>query len=40
VLLAGYPAIHAERRILAKLGHAGAQLPETGAQHHAAVSGD
>lgn len=34
VLLGTYPALHAERRIQAMLGHQGAQLPESGAEHH------
>jgi hypothetical protein len=35
VLLGTYPALHAERRIQARRGHAGISLPETGGQHHA-----
>jgi glycosyltransferase involved in cell wall biosynthesis len=35
VLLGTYPALHAERRIQARRGHEGIQLPESGAEHHA-----
>jgi hypothetical protein len=34
VLLGTYPALHAERRIQAMLGHQGTRLPESGAEHH------
>lgn len=34
VLLGTYPALHAERKIQALFGHEGAQLPESGAEHH------
>jgi glycosyltransferase involved in cell wall biosynthesis len=35
VLLGTYPALHVERRIQARFGHAGTQLPESGGAHHA-----
>ncbi|MFG6401765.1 MULTISPECIES: glycosyltransferase [unclassified Microbacterium] len=38
VLLGSYPALHAERRLQARHGHKGVQLPESGAQHHAQAS--